>query len=257
MEQSPWVAIDRPEFRERVKQLSLPESILQPFWTDAGIDYSSRVAALEWGEGVIQLRALDSALGSPVFVEFTRGKSGFRSQRAAHEMIVKAVVGRSKAPLSVVDVTAGLGRDSLILSAAGFQVLAIERHPAVACLLADGLDRAAMHPDYIDILHRVQLKVAQSNQILEQLLQDQRPDVVYMDPMFPERTKQALVKKEMRLFRAVVGDDHDAENLFHQAKSVALKRVVVKRPRKAPCITEQKPGYQLIGKSSRFDVYPV
>ena len=104
---------------------------------------------------------------------------------------------------------------------------------------------------------RIQLQWGVAHAILAQLADSERPDVVYLDPMFPERTKHALVKKEMRLFRDVVGDDMDADALMELALEVARKRVVVKRPRKADSVAGRKPGYQLLGKSSRFDVYPV
>ena len=61
----------------------------------------------------------------------------------------------------------------------------------------------------------------------------------------------------MRIFREVVGDDEDAQDLLEFALQVASKRVVVKRPRKSEMIGPRKPGHQLIGTSSRFDVYPV
>ncbi len=157
----------------------------------------------------------------------------------------------------MVDATAGLGRDSFILAAAGFSVRAIERHPAIACLLWDGLDRARLSPDGAAVADRIVLQWGVAHDILHDLSEQERPDVVYMDPMFPERTKQALVKKEMRLFRDLVGDDLDGESLLDVALQTARKRVVVKRPRKADAVAGRKPGYQLLGKSSRFDVYPV
>nr|GEX53122.1 hypothetical protein [Tanacetum cinerariifolium] len=80
--------------------------------------------------------------------------------------------------------------------------------------------------------------------------------VIYLDPMFPHREKTALVKKEMRLFRPLVGDDMDAPALLEAALALASHRVVVKRPRKAPCIAGAKPSYALDGKSSRYDIYP-
>ncbi|WP_294259621.1 class I SAM-dependent methyltransferase [Propionivibrio sp.] len=82
------------------------------------------------------------------------------------------------------------------------------------------------------------------------------PQVIYLDPMFPLREKSALVKKEMRLFRPLAGDDDDAPALLEAALTLASHRVVVKRPRKAPAITGEQPGYVLEGKSSRFDIYP-
>ena len=74
--------------------------------------------------------------------------------------------------------------------------------------------------------------------------------------MFPQRDKSALVKKEMRLFRPLAGDDEDAPALLAAALALATHRVVVKRPRKAPAIAGEPPGYILEGKSSRFDIYP-
>jgi 16S rRNA (guanine1516-N2)-methyltransferase len=82
------------------------------------------------------------------------------------------------------------------------------------------------------------------------------PQVIYLDPMFPHRDKSALVKKEMRLFRPLVGDDDDAPALLQAALALATHRVVVKRSRKAPVIAGEQPGYVLEGKSSRFDIYP-
>jgi 16S rRNA (guanine1516-N2)-methyltransferase len=65
-----------------------------------------------------------------------------------------------------------------------------------------------------------------------------------------------LVKKEMRLFKPLVGEDADAPELLEAALLLASHRVVVKRPRKAPPIAGSKPAYALEGKSSRYDIYP-
>src|SRR5690606_9993822 len=104
---------------------------------------------------------------------------------------------------------------------------------------------------------RIQLVTGRAHDILAQMIMSSRPEVIYLDPMFPERQKSALVKKEMRIFREVVGDDEDAQDLLEVALQIATKRVVVKRPRKSETIGPRKPGHQLIGTSSRFDVYPV
>lgn len=256
-ENSPWIAADNPDFRERLRQLQVPPACVDGHWSGQVNGTEGVHAVLEWREGQVQLRPLDAALGNPVSVDFIHGKTGFRFLRAQHEMVVKAVAGRSKEPMSVLDATAGLGRDSFILAAAGFAVTSLERHPAIFCLLADGLDRARLSPEGGAVADRIQLQWGSAHRWLEARAEDQRPDVVYLDPMFPERTKQALVKKEMRLFRDVVGEDLDGEALLTLALQVARKRVVVKRPRKADAVGGRKPGYQLLGKSSRFDVYPV
>lgn len=80
-------------------------------------------------------------------------------------------------------------------------------------------------------------------------------DVIYLDPMYPHREKSSLVKKEMRLFQTLVGEDLDDEALLEAALSKARYRVVVKRPRKGDAIKGIKPSLQLVGKSCRYDVY--
>jgi 16S rRNA (guanine1516-N2)-methyltransferase len=80
-------------------------------------------------------------------------------------------------------------------------------------------------------------------------------DVIYLDPMFPHRSKAALAGKEMQVFRQVVGDDDDAPQLLRVALSAGACRVVVKRPRKAPSIDGPEPTLRIEGKSSRYDIY--
>ncbi len=50
-----------------------------------------------------------------------------------------------------------------------------------------------------------------------------RPQVVYLDPMFPHKQKSALVKKEMRVFQSLVGPDLDADGLLAPARQLATK----------------------------------
>lgn len=252
-----WSIADSPELRERLAELALPEALYDRHWRQPGSVEDAVQAVLEWHQGQIQLRPLDKELGNPISVDFLHGKTGFRAQRFAHEMIVKAVAGRSRDPLTVVDATAGLGRDGFLLAAAGFSVTLMERHPAIAALLADGIARACQDAEMGPVCSRLTLRVGRAHDLLQSLPDPHRPDVIYLDPMFPERQKSALVKKEMRIFRDVVGEDEDAVALLDVALQVARKRVVVKRPRKADGIGPRKPGHQLVGTSSRFDVYTV
>jgi 16S rRNA (guanine1516-N2)-methyltransferase len=101
----------------------------------------------------------------------------------------------------------------------------------------------------------MQLLAQDSRTYLESLSAEQFPDVIYLDPMFPERQKTADVKKEMAAFHSIVGKDEDADALLPLALARVNYRVVVKRPRKAPFLNNQTPSYQLEGKSSRYDIY--
>ncbi len=76
-----------------------------------------------------------------------------------------------------------------------------------------------------------------------------------MDPMFPERQKTALVKKDMRIFHELVGADEDADALFEWACQQPANRYVVKRPLHAPSLASAKPTMSIYGERLRFDCY--
>ncbi len=205
----------------------------------------------------IQLAPKDKSMGNPVVVDFSSGTIGFRGrQNVRQELLVKAVFGRDKKSVpNVLDVTGGLGRDSFILACAGCNVTTLERSPLVFLLLSDGLYRAAADIELQPVIQHIDLHFCDAVKADNLALDSSFYDVVYMDPMFPERTKSALVKKEMRVFRDVVGEDMDVNQLFEQARNVARKKVIVKRPRKSAFIQDKKPTYSVEGRSSRFDVY--
>lgn len=173
--------------------------------------------------------------------------------------IAKAVGVSGAYKPTVVDATAGLGRDSFVLATLGCQVSAVERNPVVAALLEDGLARGAMHADVAEIVARIQLTHQSSHQYLAQCADlPVKSDVIYLDPMFGEDAKgSAQVKKDMQAFRSLVGQDQDADDLLSLALAAARCRVVVKRGRKAAPLAGKAPGYALTGKSNRFDIYPL
>jgi len=190
----------------------------------------------------LELRAANMR---PLRVDFTHGALAYRQRQGGRELLHRAVgIKKGRRP-SIIDATAGLGRDGFMLASAGCDVLLLERSPVIAALLADGLQRAGLSNPrglWSDALSY--LATAQP-----------APEVVYLDPMYPVGQQRALVKKEMRIFRDIVGDDVDAERLFHQAMQVALRRVVVKRPKSAPWLANVAPGESLCGRSTRFDIY--
>lgn len=220
------------------------------------------VAYLQFVDSRLQLFPVDGQQSGPIAVDFVAGATAHRL-RGAGELIVKAVKGRSKGLLRVLDATAGLGRDSAVLAGFGFSVTLLEREPIVAALLADGLARAAQSDDarLNAIVSAMQLHCVDASTYLNALAAADCPDVIYLDPMFPPSDKSALVKKEMRLFQQLfhgaeansVMEDYTA--LLHSARTCAKLRVVVKRPRKAEVLAGQSPDYSLEGKAVRFDIY--
>ncbi|EAT10746.1 class I SAM-dependent methyltransferase [Bermanella marisrubri] len=172
------------------------------------------------------------------------------------QAIAKAIGVKQKARLSVLDATAGTATDSFILAALGCNVTMIERHPVVALLLQDGLERAGLNTDVRDITQRMSLFKGDALDSLSQL--QESFDVVYLDPMFPHSEKKsAQVKKSMQYFRDMVGKDEDADGLLEPALDLARYRVVVKRPRKSPFLSNRQPTISHEGKANRFDIYVI
>ena len=215
------------------------------------------VLALQLGPDGLQLVDLAPDAPGPVRVDFVEGAVAHRRLfgGGAGQMIAKAVGLQPGIRPTVVDATAGLGRDAFVLAQLGCSVTLIERNPLVAALLEDGLQCAASDAEVATIVGRMRLVCGDAIALMS-AWSDEAPQVVYLDPMFPHRDKSALVKKEMRLFRPVVGDDDDAPALLEAALALATHRVVVKRARKAPAIAGPKPTLVLEGNSSRFDIYP-
>ena len=213
--------------------------------------------ALQLGPEGLQFVELGDDAAGPIRVDFVAGGGAHRRKYGGGngQMIAKAIGRQPGVRPTVLDATAGLGRDAFVLACLGCALTLIERHPLIAALLEDGLLRAQADPEIGAVAAEMRLIRGDAIEVMG-AWQDEPPQVVYLDPMFPQREKSAQVKKEMRLFRPLAGDDEDAPALLEAALALAINRVVVKRPRKAPAIAGTPPGYVLEGKSSRFDIYP-
>lgn len=153
---------------------------------------------------------------------------------------------------TIADATAGLAQDALLLALMGFQVTAIERSGVVAALARDGLGRFEAQSG-LDLNTKLRLVTGDARALLPAL--SPAPDAVYLDPMFPpKRKKSAAARKEMRILRALVGDDHDAVELLEIGRRTARDRVIVKRPDGAPPLAPD-PTMSFPGKLVRYDVY--
>jgi 16S rRNA (guanine1516-N2)-methyltransferase len=211
----------------------------------------------------LELRVLrgEEALigGHGVASELSTMDTSSGAGRSLGQPILKAIGIKRRNPYRprVLDVTAGLGEDTWVMASVGCVVSACERNTATYALLADGLRRArGSAPEIagrIDITRGDGVAV-----LLEKAKADRmdRPDVVYLDPMFPTGRKTAE-RKAMRALRMISGDDADAEQLLDAALKTATNRVVVKRPLRGAALPGPSPTVCHKGKSLRFDVYPI
>lgn len=254
------VAIARSPLGDRLHAESLAATlVLENLGVVQPRDVRDFPVLLFLDEQGLGLQVTGKGAPGPVRVEFVTGKMGYRREHGggAGQLVAKAAgLQKTRASLHIVDATAGLGQDAFILASLGCRVTLFERNPVIHALLADGLARAALNVDCAAIVERMHLLEGSSIDWLERAGSN-AADVIYLDPMFPHREKSALVKKEMQVFRTVVGDDDDSAPLLTAALAAARYRVVVKRPRKAPAIAGPEPSTRIEGKSSRYDVYAI
>jgi len=196
-------------------------------------------------EGILSLR--DLSIDTEIVVDFSRINKSRLSKKL---QLAKAVGFKGGAIPSVIDATAGMGRDAYTLAALGATVSMIEQSPIIAELLKNGLERQK-HIDS-ETISTMTLHEGNAAELIPNL---KSHDVIYLDPMYADRAKQALPKKEMQIFRKLLGHDDEVDNLLEVALQHAKKRVVVKRHRTAKPLLDMKPHAELVGKQTRFDIY--
>ncbi|KTD67282.1 SAM-dependent methyltransferase [Legionella steelei] len=185
---------------------------------------------------------------SPIFAEFGAAFWSKRKSEGKKQGLVRAC--KPSAGLKIIDATAGWGRDSAVLASFGAEVLMLERHPVMASLLLDAL----LHRSELDQQQlNLQFHAEDAYSYLNSLDAANYPDVIYIDPMHPERNKSALVKKEMQALQQIIGPDDDALRLIQLAINRTKQKVVVKWPQKTKPLLPANATVE--GKTVRFDIY--
>ncbi|WP_198266224.1 class I SAM-dependent methyltransferase [sulfur-oxidizing endosymbiont of Gigantopelta aegis] len=231
----------------------------------------------------LQLLQTDKKSPGPIAIDFATGQVAHRRLFGGGkgQTIAKAVgLNKDSNPL-ILDATAGMGKDAFVFASLGAQVIMMERSPISAALLSNALQRATSDTSIAEIIARMTLIYGDARELIHvqnnshnsnnsdnkdfihfkpgsSFFTDQliaQPDVIYLDPMFPHRKKSALVKKEMLAFQQLIGNDDDSGELLTACLPLAKKRVVVKRPIKAPYLNQQKPSLSMNMKKHRFDIY--
>ncbi len=204
----------------------------------------------------LELSEVGVAHRYPLRIDFTAGAVAHRRLTVSRRQPIARALGLRRGLATVVDATAGLGRDAFVLACLGCKVIGIERHAILAAMIENARRRAATSetPGLRSAVERLQFIPGDACAVLPRLCDPSPPDVVYLDPMYPPRRKAAVAKKELRILRRLVGDDTDAAELFDVARSVGTKRVVVKRHRRAEPLAP-RPSLHFEGKQVRYDVY--
>ncbi len=238
---------------------ALAEQLGLPLWTSDGGDDPELLLIVTADRLALKARRGEAAVvgGRPVSVDLAGIDTRSAAGASRKQPLFRAVgLHRRHAPsdVTVADLTAGFGEDAWMLARFGCRVIALERHPVVAAMLEDAVDRAAAAEPQV----ASRLEVLQRDSALWLAAPPQPvPAVAYIDPMYPgPARRRAAQGKAMKLLRRLVGEDPDAANLLQAALEVPIRRIVVKRPRRAPpLVTEPEPVAVIRGQRVRFDVY--
>ena len=197
-------------------------------------------------------------------VDFSDARLNYRVvDDPKHQNLIKAI-GLKKMTAKVgtkpriLDATAGLGKDAFLLAMSGCSVQMLERSGIVHALLADGLHRSlsahnkSVNTAVAEAASRLSLRKGDLLELVDSL---DPVDVVYLDPMFPIRSKRARVKKDMFLLQGLLGHAETTSELLDAGLRLANYRVVVKRAKLSPALGNRTPEITYKGRSSRYDVY--
>ncbi len=207
-----------------------------------------------WFDGARLVLGVWGGRGPRLVVDFLSGRAGYRLRHGdAGQAVARAVGVRGGQRPRVLDLTMGLGGDAFALAALGCVVWGVERRGEVAALLDNGLGRAGAELPWVG--ERLRLCHGEAVQWAPRLAAALSPEVIYLDPMYPEGRRRGAPRKEMALLRDWLGGDEDADDLLGLALSLGARRVVVKRPRRAPPLVGREPDVCREGRSTRFDIY--
>ncbi|MGB5277908.1 MAG: class I SAM-dependent methyltransferase [Gammaproteobacteria bacterium] len=203
---------------------------------------------------------IDTALDTSIHVDFVSGALAHRQQFGGGrgQAIAKAAgLKQGKTP-SVLDITAGLARDAYILASLGCKLTLVEQSTVLYALIEDGIERGQHDAASADTLRNFTRWInTDAVEYMQHINEKSRPAVIYIDPMYPERKKSALVKKDMQILQRLLGKDQNAGQLLITALERALERVIVKRPAHADALGNIKPDTSIYSKKTRYDVYLV
>ncbi len=211
---------------------------------------------LQVAQKKLQLLKLASKKINPLQVRFDSGSNFHRLNFGGgkNQLIAKAVgINKGFIP-HVTDVTAGLARDAFVLAGFGCSINLVERSPVLCALLEDALNQAYEDEQIESICKKMTLYHQDAYDYLFQQTNNSL-DIVYIDPMFPEKKGSALVKVDMQILQEMIGKDEDADKILTIAIEKAKYRVVVKRPKTANYLNNQKPQLTLEAKKQRYDIY--
>ena len=188
---------------------------------------------------------------TPLKIDIQKGALGWRLARAQHETHLKKAIGKTDRPLRILDATAGLLGDSMIMLALGHSVTAYEQSKILYTMLNYQLNQLSETDS-----NSLNFQLINSN-VCETNLSEESFDVIYFDPMYPEDKASSARRSDLKKVNSILeieGLASDPEPTFTYLRSIPKTKLIVKRPLKVDAF-KGSINYQITGKSVRFDIY--
>ena len=145
---------------------------------------------------------------------------------------------------TILDCTAGFGRDSFLLDSMGHDVTMIENSPIVAMLLKNALRRS----------NNRNIKLFFGNAYDYMKHSNEKYDYIYIDFMFEKLKNKSLSSKNDEALKMISFNDNDKNRIIQLAQSVSNKKVIVKEPRNTVSGI-LKPNYIIKTKLLKYNIY--
>lgn len=241
------------------QQTGLP--LIQPAHLDQATFY------LFWQDNHLTLCDQSTQNSVDVCIDFCSGKNAHRLRFGGSygQPLARAISAKPDSRQLLCDATGGLGRDAFVFASLGCDVVILERSGVIFSLLQDGLARARKDHIVGEIAQRMAVYQLDSQQLPQCWPLNDPPDTVYLDPMYPHNSKSAAAKKGMQTLQRLLPLEHtqargicdqsEEAKLITAAITTATKRVVVKRPAKAPALVGPIPVGSIKSPNTRYDLY--
>jgi 16S rRNA (guanine1516-N2)-methyltransferase len=167
------------------------------------------------------------------------------------ELLAKALGINQQNSLTVIDGSLGTGKDAMLILSFGAKVVGHERNPIVYSLLQDAMMQAQVGRDGPFLKENLKLHLSNCHRI--ELLDKGKDQVFYFDPMFKKMKHKSKSKKDMEIFKYLVGADEDYIDVLEWAMEQKFSRVVLKRSVHDDIY--KKPTACFKGKTIRYDMY--
>ena len=152
--------------------------------------------------------------------------------KAPHDALI-SLLGQS--PKSILDTTMGLASDSLVMTAVGNRVTALESQEVIFQVVSRGLATYQTDDKRLEKAMRSIKAIKSDMLILLKSQADHSFDIIYADPMFSETIKES---ENLQAIKPLANGSRLTEEWLDEAKRVAREKIIIKAHFRDPIFEE-------------------